>query len=269
MFDKILNIVKDNFKAADFDISSQLMVKTLQKEFKENFGLSLRIYEVGTGFAPADKRIGNINQVNTKAEGFRIKATWKVKEVNQKFLEVFNLKVRVSDLEDSHLIPDDLTLGGAARGEYQKPKTKSKSDELLEEVKAIKAPTKSEINVKVEKATSVKPLDKETQSKPIGKANINVNPNMKVATLKKQFNEAFGAHLRVYKGANVTADDNDTISQIRKADSNGGEMSVLPFMLVSSFETKFSDTFGIKVKVADTENKALAKPELKLSELKK
>lgn len=31
MFDKILNIVKDNFKAADFDISSQMMVKTLQK----------------------------------------------------------------------------------------------------------------------------------------------------------------------------------------------------------------------------------------------
>lgn len=265
MFDKIINIVKDNFKAADFEISSQMMVKTLQKEFKQNFGLSLRIYEVGTGFAPPDKRIGHINNVNTKAEGFKIKATWKSTEVNHKFLEVFNLKVRVSDLNDDHLIPDDLTLGAAARGEYTKPKTKPKNDELLEEAKSSKSVSKPE---KVAPAKITEPK-KEVEAKTGGKANLNVNPNMKVSSLKKQFNEAFGGHLRVYKGSNVTAEDSDTLSQIRKADSKGGEISVLPFMLVSTFEAKFTETFGIKVKVAEKDNKALAKPELKLSELSK
>ena len=263
MFDQIINIVKDNFKAADFDISSQMMVKTLQKDFKQNFGLSLRIYEVGTGFAPPDKRIGNINQVNTKADGFKIKATWKAKEVNQKFLEVFNLKVRVSDLEDDHLIPEDLTLGAAARGEYAKPKNKPKSDEFLEEAKTAKAVSNPQSITKTEKVESAKNIE----AKAGAKANLNVNPNMKVATLKKQFHEAFGGHLRVYKGSNITAEDSDTLSKIRKSDSKGGEISVLPFMLVATFEAKFTETFGIKVKVADKDNKALAKPELKLSEL--
>lgn len=178
-------------------------------------------------------------------------------------------------MEDDHLIPEDLTLGAAARGEYTKPKTKPKNDELLEEAKTAKAVSKPEPIAKPEKVALSKvevaksEPKKEVEAKTGGKANLNVNPNMKVATLKKQFNEAFGGHLRVYKGSNVTADDSDTLSQIRKADSKGGEISILPFMLVSTFESKFTETFGIKVKVADKDNKALAKPELKLSELSK
>lgn len=37
LFGKIM----DNFKAADFDIHHNMKVKTLQSEFKKNFGLTL------------------------------------------------------------------------------------------------------------------------------------------------------------------------------------------------------------------------------------
>ncbi|TAF73593.1 MAG: hypothetical protein EAZ53_12125 [Bacteroidetes bacterium] len=125
MFNTILNIVKDSFKAVDFEITSEMNVNVLQNEFKKNFGLSLRIYEVGTGFAPGTKKLSDINQVQTNKNGFSIKATWKIKDVSEKFSNVYNLKVKVADINDEHLIPNDLTLGAAARGEYTKPKLKS------------------------------------------------------------------------------------------------------------------------------------------------
>jgi len=114
---KILNNLLDSFKAADFEVSEKMSVKELQEKFTKNFGLHLRIYEVGTGFAPPTKYLSNINGVKTNAEGFTIKATWTAKEVQEKFKEAYNLKVRVAFEKegDKELVPDITKLGDAKR----------------------------------------------------------------------------------------------------------------------------------------------------------
>jgi len=119
----ILGKIMDNFKAADFDISPNTKVKTLQKEFKENFGLTLRVYN-GVKFADSDKTLGSFKSSNTKAPGFKVKAKMQVDEVEDLFKEHFGLKVQIADKNDSHLVPNKKTLGECARGEYDLSKDK-------------------------------------------------------------------------------------------------------------------------------------------------
>jgi hypothetical protein len=96
-------------------------------------------------------------------------------------------------------------------------------------------------------------------------AEINVSGNMKVGTLRKQFKEAFGSTLRVYFGNNF-ADDNATLASIRKdAAKKSGELVIKGQMQVGNFETRFEDSFGIKVQVATPDNSALAPNSLTLT----
>lgn len=92
----------DNSKATDFSISPNTMVKYLQKEFKENFGLTLRVYN-GIKYADGDKTFGSFKSSNTKAQGFKVKAKMQVDEVEDLFKEHFGLQVQTE--KDSHLVP--------------------------------------------------------------------------------------------------------------------------------------------------------------------
>jgi len=94
---------------------------------------------------------------------------------------------------------------------------------------------------------------------------FNVSGNMKVKTLQANYKKAYGGTLRVYKG-NQFADPDTTLSNIRAADSKGGEISVNGRMLVENFEKKFKDTFGIKVKVANQDNSKLSDDKDSLTE---
>lgn len=119
----ILGKIIDNFKAADFDINSNTKVKTLQKDFKSNFGLTLRVYN-GVKYADEDKTLGSFKSSNTNATGFKLKANKTVGEVEDIFKENFGLKVQIADKNDTHLLPNKKTLGECARGEYDLSKDK-------------------------------------------------------------------------------------------------------------------------------------------------
>ena len=54
-------------------------------------------------------------------------------------------------------------------------------------------------------------------------AEFNISGRLTVKSLKKQFKEAFGATLRVYKGKQF-ADDDATLASIRVGDVKGGEL---------------------------------------------
>ncbi len=96
-------------------------------------------------------------------------------------------------------------------------------------------------------------------------AEISVSGRMKVSTLRDQFKEAFGATLRVYKGVKF-ADDDATLASIRSEDApKSGDMTIRGNMLVGNFETKFEETFGIKVQVANADNSALSDNEISLT----
>lgn len=89
-------------------------------------------------------------------------------------------------------------------------------------------------------------------------AEFNISGRMTVKSLRKQFKDAFGASLRVYKGAKY-ASENDTLASIRSGEgSKGGELACRGNLLVSSFEAKMLEVFGITVKVANPDNTKLA-----------
>lgn len=95
-------------------------------------------------------------------------------------------------------------------------------------------------------------------------ADFSIDGRMKVKTLKKQFKDAFGATLRVYKGVGF-ADDDATLASIRAEGAKGGEVKVVGNMKVGNFEDKMKEVFGIKVQVANADDSALASNSVTIS----
>ena len=88
-------------------------------------------------------------------------------------------------------------------------------------------------------------------------AEFNINGRMTVSSLRKQFKDAFGATLRVYKGAKF-APENATLASIRRGENvKGGELTCKGNLQVGNFEAKMKDIFGITVKVANSDNTKL------------
>ena len=88
-------------------------------------------------------------------------------------------------------------------------------------------------------------------------AEFNINGRMTVKSLRKQFKDAFGATLRVYKGAKFAPED-ATLASIRSGENaKGGELACRGNMQVGNFETKMKEMFGITVKVANPDNTKL------------
>lgn len=88
-------------------------------------------------------------------------------------------------------------------------------------------------------------------------AEFSIDGRMKVKTLRKQFKDAFGATLRVYKGVQF-ADEDATLASIRVGDAKGGELKCAGNLKVGNFENKMKEMFGVKVQVANKDDSALA-----------
>ena len=118
---KIFNQIKDSFTSSEFEVESTMKVTDLTKQFKNKFGLSLRVYK---GKKLADDRrmtLKTLDQrttqtsVNFDSSKMKIKATQKVLEVENLFLENFGIVVQIADVENKKLLADDITLGDAKR----------------------------------------------------------------------------------------------------------------------------------------------------------
>lgn len=96
-------------------------------------------------------------------------------------------------------------------------------------------------------------------------AEFSINGRMTVSSLRKQFKDAFGASLRVYKGPKF-APENATLASIRSGENvKGGDLVCKGNMQVGNFETKMKDIFGITVKVANPDNTKLASGSITLA----
>ena len=92
-------------------------------------------------------------------------------------------------------------------------------------------------------------------------AEIKLTGNKKIGTLCKEFKEAFGATLRVYKSTSCKggfADDDATLASIRAEGHKGGDLVVKGNMQVGNFEKKVAELYGIGVQVANADDTALA-----------
>ena len=115
------NNLFDNFKAEDFHMNSRMKVKSVQRLFKENFGLTLRIYK-GKQFADPNLTVSQLNkrtsdEINANQKDITIKAAMNVGDFEKEIKNVYGLTVQVADEFDRYLIIDRYTLGQASRRE--------------------------------------------------------------------------------------------------------------------------------------------------------
>lgn len=118
---KIFNQIKDTFTSSEFEVEITMKVTDLTKQFKNRFGLSLRVYKGKKLADDGRMTLKTLDQrttqtsVNFDSNKIKIKATQKVLEVEQLFLENFGIVVQIADIENKKLLADDTTLGDAKR----------------------------------------------------------------------------------------------------------------------------------------------------------
>ena len=118
---KIFNQIKDSFTSSEFEVESTMKVTDLTKQFKNKFGLSLRVYKGKKLADDGRMTLKTLDQrttqtsVNFDSSKMKIKATQKVLEVENLFLENFGIVVQIADVENKKLLADDTTLGDAKR----------------------------------------------------------------------------------------------------------------------------------------------------------
>ena len=111
----------DSFKAGDFNLEPNKKVKTVQREFKENFGLTLRIYK-GKQFADGDLTLAALNSktsknIDSQKDDLKIKANMKIGDFEKLIDEHFGLTVQVANEHDTYCVSNTYTLGQASRKE--------------------------------------------------------------------------------------------------------------------------------------------------------
>jgi len=118
----LLNNIKDAFNKAEFTVAPNKKLKTISADFKKAFGLTLVFYK-GAKIAEEDLTLNQLGQktakdVKTVADGLKIKGSTKVGEAEKMFDKSFGVTVQIKDKAGKSLVPNEITLGQAARGEY-------------------------------------------------------------------------------------------------------------------------------------------------------
>ncbi len=95
---------------ADFSISGHMKIKTLKKNFKEQFGSNIRVYN-GVKFASDDDTVGKIAK-NTVKRGGDVSANGKtlVGNFEKQMSEIYGIKIQVATRDDSQLVGNDISL---------------------------------------------------------------------------------------------------------------------------------------------------------------
>lgn len=119
----LLNNLLDNFKNAEFTVVPNKKLKTISADFKKAFDLSLVFYK-GVQIADRELTLAALNKKTTKvvkstADGLKIKASMKVGDVEKLFDANFGVTVQIKDVKGAVLVPNEITIGQAARGEYK------------------------------------------------------------------------------------------------------------------------------------------------------
>jgi len=116
----IFNSIKDHFNNAEFSIAPNKKLKTISKDFKSSFNLSLVFYK-GNMIAEGDLTLAALNKKTAKKvettskEDVKIKASMKVGDVEDLFENTYGVKVQIKDKSAKSLVDNDLTLGNASR----------------------------------------------------------------------------------------------------------------------------------------------------------
>lgn len=118
----ILSSITDHFNKAEFSVAPNKKLKTLSKAFKESFELTLVFYK-GNKIADGDLTLKRLDHrtskdVNRNDVEIKLKGATKVQDAENLFEDEFGVKVQIKDKSGKKLVPNGITLGKAARGEY-------------------------------------------------------------------------------------------------------------------------------------------------------
>ncbi|MCF0206298.1 MAG: hypothetical protein HUK15_02615 [Bacteroidales bacterium] len=114
--------IKDNFNKAEFTISPQKKLKTISADFRNAFDLDLAFYK-GVTLADPELTLNQLNkkttkEVNYSADALKIKASTKVGDAEKLFDKNFGVTVQIKAKGKDLCVPNNITIGQAARGEY-------------------------------------------------------------------------------------------------------------------------------------------------------
>jgi len=118
----LINNLKDAFNKAEFTVAPNKKLKTISAEFKKAFNLTLAFYK-GVTLADPEMTLAALNSKTTKdvkmsADGLKIKGSMKVGDVEKLFDQSFGVTVQIKDKAGKTCVPNGITIGQAARGEY-------------------------------------------------------------------------------------------------------------------------------------------------------
>jgi len=139
----------DRFKAADFHIAPNKKIKSIQTEFKNNFGLTLRVYK-GKTLADPEMTFAQLNQrtsksINSSNSDLVIKANMNIGDFEKLIDQHFGVTVQVANEFDTYCINNKYTIGQASRKEDIEEWCKSKGFNSLEDwLKSEKCETLAE-----------------------------------------------------------------------------------------------------------------------------
>jgi hypothetical protein len=110
----------------ELSISGRMTVKTLKKQFFEEFGASLRVYQ-GKKFADEDATLASIRTNDSKGGEFKCAGNMQIGNFEKKIKELYGIIVQVADKENKRLINDNITLAKASEIVVKTRKHKDKS----------------------------------------------------------------------------------------------------------------------------------------------
>ncbi len=164
------------------NINGRMKVKTLKADFKEEFGLTLRVYD-GRSFADNDATLASIRKGDSKGGEFSPKRNTKVGNLEDKILELFGIKTQVAGSDDSYLCNNDFTLAAALEYDEKKmgKKVKKVGENTIRDEEIIDTESIEDLLDICEDSTT----DDETRKTRLSKAEIIANDSNDIDSLRR------------------------------------------------------------------------------------
>ena len=118
-----------------FSFNARKKISTLQKDFKKEFGLTIRIYD-GSSFADIDKTILEVRKTKGSSENLAVAKNMRVGSLENKIIKEYGLKVQIAGSDDSYLCENELTLKAAKDADDKKMGRKKKKDTSKKEIES-------------------------------------------------------------------------------------------------------------------------------------
>jgi hypothetical protein len=120
--------INSNKGESGMKINGRMKVKTLKAQFKDEFGLTLRVYD-GRSFADDESTLASIRKGDSKGGEFSPRKNTQIGNLENKIMEMFEIKTQIAGSDDSYLCNDDLTLAAALEEDALKMQRKANKAE--------------------------------------------------------------------------------------------------------------------------------------------